>query len=177
MAEKTVRVDDAFVFPELLIFEYLSNGATIDAVGNYSGGVERFEFVNTAQRLAHIARMIVYIEDVGVFPSDKYGKDVVLTNGVDIDVENSSQVQIKDLSSSNGNGNVFTNAGWAELCYDVDYHTYGTGASTFSLAVRWTFRNSGKSVTLRPGDSIVARLEDDFTGLEAHRFMVQGYYA
>lgn len=173
MAEKSIYAGGKPVPPEALVFEYLSNGSTVQAVGNYSGAVEEFaiECKTGSQRL-HIARMIVYLEDVGAFPSDKYGYNLTLTNGIHVYVHDAAHAVVAHL---NHDLPVYTNAQWGRLCYDVDYQNYGTGND--SLAVRWTFERSGKPVTLSPGQHLTVALEDDFTGLVDHTFMVQGYYA
>ncbi len=176
MAEKSLYSGGKPVAPEEMLFFYLSNGATHQVLGNYSDagtGAEEFKVTcKTGSQRLHINRMIVYVEDVGTFPSDKYGYNLALTNGIHVAVQNASDVEIKDLD---GNQNVKTNAQWSRLCYDVAYQPYGSGND--SLSVRWTFGNSGKKVSLSSGQSLVVTANDDFSGLVEHTFMVQGYYA
>ena len=164
--------------PEAQIYEYLRNG-THQAVGDYSDatGTGPHELVYTCkqgrQQLC-IYRMIVHIEDVGKFVSNRYGYDLVLTEGIHIAVHSEDESERVDLD---GSENVFTNAGWGALCYDTRVDQYGTGNATGSLSVRWTFANAGAPISMSAGEHFVVTLNDDFTGLEPHTFLIQGHYA
>jgi len=172
MAEGTVFAGQKPVPPEDMVFEYLSNGSTIDAVGNY-GTAEEFKITCKAgnQKL-HLARMIVYIEDAGTFDMEKYGNAITLSNGIHISVKDSGGTEIADYD---GGVNVFTNGGWGALCHDITNHTFGSGNN--SLTARWTFAKAGTPISLTSGQEFIITLEDNFTGLVGHTFMVQGYYS
>ena len=158
--------------PESMHFDYLSNGSTIHAVGNYATPESfRITCVSGSRKL-HIYRMIVYWEDVGGAKSGKYGTDLVLANGIHVHAKDSEDALLQDLT---GNNPVMTNAQWSGLCYDVVIDKYGSGQNG-SLASRWTFNNAGAPISLSAGDYLEVELEDDYTGLVEHTFMIQGHY-
>ena len=163
------------ILPGAKISKYLSNGSTIEAIGNYAAAPESFRFkCKSGSQKLHRARIIVTIEDSGEFNTDLYGKDIVLTNGISLMVRDESDTLLMDYTDDDP---VHTNVEWAEYCYDVQYHDFGTGSANKFLNVRWTFERSGKFLSLSSGDYLEVSLNDDFTGLVAHRFLVQGYYA
>ena len=71
---------------------------------------------------------------------------------------------------------VLTNPDWATICYDARVDDYGSGDG--QLTARFTFLNTGKFMELvgDDGDEFAIYFNDDFTTLNSHRFMVQGYY-
>ena len=174
MAEKALHAGQKPVPPSALHFDYLSNGSTTNAIGNYAAGVERFKITckQGSQKL-HISRLIVYIEDVGNFQSGKYGTDLVLSEGVHVMVHDAADAMLADLTAAQS---IITNAQWGALCYDVTVDKFGTGNNN-SLLARWTFSNAGAPVTLSAGEYLAVDLNDDFSGLVKHTFMAQGYYA
>ena len=172
MAEKEVFVSQKAIPPSDMWFDYLSNGSTIHAIGNYATPESFRVTCKIGSQKLYINRLIVYIEDSGAFLSAKYGADLTLTNGIHVHVKDSSDALLLDLTGANP---VLTNAQWSGLCYDVALDTYGAG-NNGSLAVRWTFANAGAPISLSPGDYLEVELEDDYTGLVDHTFMVQGLY-
>lgn len=175
MGEKQLFAGGKPALPGAMISNFLSNGSTIEAVGNYAGDVEQFKFTcKDGNQKLHLARMIITLEDNGEFNTDLYGKDIVLTNGVGVFVRNSDDELLIDMTADD---KVHTNIEWSQYCFDVEYHDFGTGNANKWLAVRWTFEKSGKFLSLSAGDYISAELNDDFTGLIAHRFLIQGFYA
>ena len=171
MGEKVIAVHEPYVAPESMVYAYLMNGS-IQGVGDYSSAPHELTYTcRTGRQNLHIERMIVYIEDVGSFPTDKYGYNVVLTNGIHVAVHSADETEQVDLD---GGQNIFTNAQWAAVCYDVNFLNLGSGND--SLSVRWTFANAGSPIILKSGEHFTVTLNDDFTGLEAHTFMIQGHY-
>ena len=173
MAQQSVHVSQKPVPSEHLHFDYLSNGATINAVGNYATE-EHFKITcKTGSQKLYIHRMVIYLEDVGAFKSDKYGVDLTLVNGIHVRTHDADDSVHADLTAD---APIMTNAQWGALCYDVTMDTFGTG-NNGSLIVRWTFSNAGAPVTLSAGEYLAVDLEDDYTALVKQTFMVQGYYA
>ena len=174
MAQQSVHASQKPVPPSALHFDYLSNGSTTNAIGDYGAAVERFKITcESGIRKLYISRLIVYIEDVGNFQSGKYGTDIVLTEGIHVMVHNADDSMAADLTAAQP---IITNAQWGALCYDVTVDKFGTGNNN-SLIVRWTFSNAGAPVTLSQGQYLAVDLNDDFSGLVKHTFMAQGYYA
>ena len=140
---------------------------------NYSSTPDTafIENTNTLKRLV-LYRMIVSIQDANGMIATEYGNlNTALTNGIIIKVlDKDNNVKINLTSENNP---IKYNAAWAGYCYDADVKGWGTGDDV--LAVRWTFANSGKPITLLPGWKLIVILNDDLTGLTEHHFHVQGY--
>jgi hypothetical protein len=83
------------------------------------------------------------------------------------------------LSDMTGGVPVKTNADWKTKMFDFDVFDIGIG-DNYAVG-RWTFAKAGTALRLvgRPdgtSDRLVFRLNDDFSGLVEHHFLVQGYF-
>lgn len=138
------------------------------ATGDYSGGATDFYIQPAASETFEIARLIVHIKDQNNFSADSYGKDITLTNGISIVTEGN---QGQDLCDGIP---IMTNADWGRLSYDIEDITFGSGSDFVN--VRWTFSKFGQPLILKgaENDKLIVRLNDSFTGLLDHTFMVQG---
>ena len=151
------------------ISEYLSNGATIHAVGNYAAAVEQFKYEPT--RRVEVHRLIVYIQDTGNFSVSTYGNGLTLVNGIRVVVRDSNDVL---LGALDGGEPILSNGDWSSLCYDINYHSFGVGDN--ALAVRWTFERAGAPIRIdgAEGHYLAVELNDSFLNLTDHTFNVQG---
>jgi len=175
MPEREVSVFSGFTEPGDHIFKHLKSGAAYDAVGDYSSTVTQFTFVVPSGREAEIERMLIYIEDAGAPTAGKYGYNLVLANGIKAYIRDANDAIVVDLTPDRA---VLTNADWAALCFDVAVLDWGVASSVNTVAVRWTFAKSGAPLYLkgRDGHYLSVELNDDFTGLLSHRFLIQGIY-
>ena len=159
------------VHPQHRIDSFLSNGSTVRANGDYSSGVERFIWTPLTDRIAHIARMLITLEDTGAFDAAKYGNNIVLTNGITVHVRNvANDSQVHNLTA----GPVLNNSDWGARAFDSQVNSWGVGNEI--LAVRWTFSRAGSPIVLDDSMYLSVDLHDDFTGLVNHRFLIQGEY-
>jgi len=157
--------------PRHRIDGFLSNGSTTSAVGNYASAVERFIWTPLTNRTAHIYRMIVTIEDAGAFDAAKYGNNITLTKGIQVVVRNvADDSQVHNLAA----GVIKTSGDWGARCFDVDVKKWGTGNEI--LVVRWTFARAGSPIALNDSMYLSVELNDDFSNLVNHRFLIQGEY-
>lgn len=145
---------------------------TINANGDYSSAAEEFLIspaAETDKRIAYkIYRMVISAEDTNGMQAQEYGNlGAALTNGVTI-VHDDGSMTITNLTPTP----IKTNALWGSYCYDVDVKSWGSGNEL--LVVRWTFSKSGAPITLANNERLVVGLNDDFSGLISHGFMVQG---
>ena len=69
---------------------------------------------------------------------------------------------------------IITNS-YYSLLAGVDISTLSFGSGDAYLAVRFTFSKLGRSLIITENDKFIIRLEDDFTGLTGHKFMMQGF--
>jgi hypothetical protein len=144
------------------------------AVGNYSDvglGVTDFMIAPAAGEVFQIERMIVSIEDTVGMDADSYGNGITLTNGIDVLVANDTG----DLWYwTQPNHPITTNGEWAHYCYDAQLLGWGQGNE--HIVVRWTFGKTGHPLVLNGnvGAKLIIRLNDDFSGLIDHGFLIQG---
>ena len=173
MAEHQIAVEDSYVLPQDHIFAHLKNGSTHEANGNYAAAVTKFTFAPAAGRRAAIYRMLVFVEDTGAFVAEKYGYNIVLTNGLKLYVRDGNDDILLELTPDEG---LSSNADWSGSCFDVAYLDWGAGNN--SMGIRWTFAKSGKPLYLdaRLGHYLSMELHDDFSGLVHHHFQIQGFY-
>jgi len=132
-----------------------------------------FRFYTEAQtgQILRVARLLVHIEDATVWSAASYGNlAAALTNGITVQHQSAVGAVLNDLTNGDP---VKLNADWGKFCYDVSYVAFGAGNDF--LQARWTFEKSGVPLRLKTGERLVLTLHDDFDGLDAHTFIIQGY--
>jgi len=163
---------------KLDFFRYLSTDGTTNgtknAIGDYSdtgSGLTIFSIQPPDGVVYRCSRIMPFIEDAGSFDSGKYGNSVVLTNGIEVRVQDDSGTII-DMTDGVP---IKTNPHWKRLCYDVDPSAYGTGNE--AVGVRWTFTKAGQYIRLDGSNNerLEVLLHDAFDDLVGHYFQVQGY--
>lgn len=160
------------------IFSALIRNAAAAADHNLDyadGNAETMHIAPSAGQVLVINRMIVSYSDTGSMDAAKYGNNIDLTNGITMGVDRSTDSkELFDLIDPLGP--ILTNGDWMTYCYDQALQVYGIGDEY--LAMRWTFGKSGKSIWLHgdEGHRIWLNLDDDFSDLNTHRFLFQGYY-
>jgi len=117
-----------------------------------------------------MSRMLVHIVDFGTFDSGAYGNGVVLTNGIDVGLYNTSDDSLA-LDLLDGY-TIKTNVDWGRFCYDATPSSYGTGNE--SLGARWTFTKAGEYLDVTAERYFAVTINDDLTGLIEHTFEMQG---
>jgi hypothetical protein len=132
----------------------------------------RFYLEAQAGEVLRLARLLVHIEDATGFDAADYGNlGGALSVGVTIQViDTDGSTVLIDLTDGQP---VTSNADWGKFCYDTAYVAFGTGNDF--VQARWTFAKSGMPLRLSAGQQLVVTLNDDFDGLDAHSFVVQGY--
>jgi hypothetical protein len=158
-----------------IISRHLSNDGTATGTKNANGNYAtptRFYIQPAAGEIFVITRLIVAIYDTGGMQTQEYGNlGGPLANGVTVQLATNG-VQTKDLCDGVP---VKYNGDWARMCHDADVKSWGAGND--HNTIRWTFARSGTDVVL-DGDSLESLdvvLNDDFTGLISHYFLIQGY--
>ncbi len=141
---------------------------TKDANGDFSGAAQDFLITPNNSQYFSIHRLIVEITDAGPIDAGRYGNNIILTNGITLLLLEGATI-ITDFTDGMP---VFTNATWAKFCYDVLNTDFGAGDNY--VQAHWTFTRGGAPLRLPSGRSLALRLNDDFTGLISHTFLVQG---
>ena len=156
-----------------IVSQFLSSNGdgtgTSNCIGDYSSAALEVYYSPPAGQLWAITRMIVSIEDTSGMQAQEYGNlGGALTNGITVKVAMggaADNVLTPDAIKTNGH--------WPIFCHDSTVHTWGSGNEVFTA--RWTFAKAGSPVVLGQNDKIVVTLNDDFTGLINHHFLVQGH--
>ena len=143
---------------------------TYNAVGNYSSTPT--EFLLVPEKSVRVHRLLITVEAAFGFKAEIYGSDVALTNGINLEVRDHDDVVLGLFTDRHS---VKTNAHWAMYCFDVDVKSWRTaGSGNELLTARWTFSRMGAPLWMRAGHKLAIKLNDDFTGLVLHHFVVQG---
>lgn len=143
-------------------------GATAGNVDGSSTAVVRRIVAPTDCRLK-IARLIYSGESTSAVAAEKFLGITALTNGLDIEwVRGGKTIDLLD-----GNP-IKSNANWGRVCYDITAPEFGTGNEF--VQVRWTFAKAGLDLILNEGDTLLARINDDCSGVTIvnQLFTVQG---
>ena len=142
---------------------------TKNAVGNYLSTPTDF-YIADSDKTFYINRMLVQVEDSGAFATDGYGAGSGLTNGITVNIYNSSGTVLNDLTDDVP---IMSNNDWARVCYDLKLENWASGNG--AIHARFTFVNAGQPIVLRQGDRLGLTLNDNFTGLVSQYFKVQGW--
>jgi hypothetical protein len=161
----------------MLTDDGLENGDD-NAIGNYAAANTQFWHAATEELV--VIRMFVHIEDtVGMADADYGNITGGVTNGVVVRHYATNGTTIKNTltawDTSTSPDGIKTNAEWRANCYDAQINNVGSGNDF--LNVRWTFAKAGTPIHLATGERISVLLNDDFSGLIKHQFIIQGYYA
>jgi len=142
---------------------------TTNASGDYSATVTDF-YITDPNTPFYIHRMLIQVEDAGAFATSGYGALAGLSTGIDVlQLDPSGNIQVSYTDSHL----IKSNNDWARKCYDVKLENWATGNG--AIHVRWTFARSGEPIRIAKDYSFVVRLNDNFTGLVTHYFMVEGH--
>lgn len=161
---------------EPVLSQHMSkDGADVvfDASVDASGGDQYWEF-RPSSGLHVVTRLLVTVRDTGTFDAEDYGNRIELTNGI-----TAERVQgagggadvlqtFTDLAIKN-------NVAWATYSHDLAHYSFGTGDEF--ITVRWSFFKSGTDgikIDSNLNQALRITINDDFTGLEGHFFVVQG---
>ena len=158
------------------VYRYLDTvgdgSGTKNANGDYSSSATDFRINAPAGGVYEITRMLVHIRDAANMSADEYGNlNGALANGITVAVYDGDTL---DCDLTDGLP-VQSNADWGRVCYDAESLSYGSGDDF--VRVRWTFSKAGQPLYLAGDYNFRVQLNDNFTGLVAHYFQVQGFYS
>lgn len=144
---------------------------TENFIGNHAATVAYIQPATT--EIFRLTRLIISIEDESGIKSGLYGSIAALPNGITISIVDDSGTLV-DLTDGVP---IKTNGQWGQLCYDVDLKSWSASPTNEMLLVRFTFTRMGQDIRLSGEHSarLNVNLNDNFTGLISHRFLVQGY--
>lgn len=139
---------------------------TSNAIGNYASPT-RFMLKPAAGELLIINELHIYVEDGGAFDSGLYGNNIVLTNGINVELVQGSLVG--NLQGANA---IMSNSHWTRVTFSTQTMDFGSGNN--AIAWRWSFKEMFVPLTLTAEDELAVILQDNFTGLVNHSFSARG---
>ena len=150
-----------------------SNGlqtGTINAIGNYSASPTDFRY--TASSRFEIYSLVINISDASKFNQSFYGgMSAGLTNGIKFFVDVGGGIELPLLRSE-----VFPvkqNNQWLSIASRAELTSFDGTAQTLSVYLN-IVESYGRTFPLDSGQKFIARLNDDFTGLTGHTFILRG---
>lgn len=150
-----------------------------EAIGDYSSTPVVFRIENTNPSLDMVLNSFhLYLQSDVKFHPEKYGGAPGLTSGVKVVVKRDGEI-VTDLT--NGEPLVHTCCLarlFSRVEFSIGSEATGGGPSKRDwVAATWDFGRHGVPLVLGQGDSLEVHLNDDFSALDAHRFIVYGYWA
>ena len=155
------------------LYKYLRAETTdneIHAIRDYSGGVG-FRYT-ASEGAVRIARILIVIKDNGIIGVSSYGAMSALTNGIRLLIRNSDETEKVDLLDTI---TIKQNMQWQCPFFDVNINDKGAGNDGY-IAARGSFWKAGQLLRLAQGEIFEAFLQDDFSDLIDHTFMIQGLF-
>jgi len=143
---------------------------TKNANGDFSVTPKTFFIQPPATQIFRISRLLINIRDTGSLDTGNYGNNITLTNGIQIKLVDDFSTLL-DLTDGLP---IFTNIDWNKYCFNLDISTFGAGDQYLNL--RWSFFRGQTILRLKGANNerLEAQLNDNFTSLVQHFFLVQG---
>lgn len=141
-----------------------------DMAVDFSGGATSFKISADVGLLdCYLSNLKVIMLFTGQMGIDKYAKNLVLANGIQLRLTDQDDDLVEDFLDGNP---VKSNAGW--FFYAGKSNTFDAAASKTALVIDWSFVDKGFPLLLRPGWSLETILHDDFSSMDIHMMCVQG---
>lgn len=154
------------------IGQFLTNGDSARAVGDYSSTADTFYVQPPLTETWRISRMVVSVEDSSPLVADgAYGAGGI-GNGVLVKILSSAANEVVDLTDGVP---IQRNFHWTRHGVAAVFDT--TGTARYFINYLWDFAESGQEIQLFGADStrLAVILNDNFGALVEHYFYVQGW--
>jgi hypothetical protein len=143
-------------------------GGNRNANGDYSSTATEFSYTAANHRVS-LRTLTITVTDLGAFRQDYYGVVSTITNGVRVLIKDEDST-VQDLTNGTP---VRSLSGWASFASRQLDLPLGPGDGT--VHINWNFSNTfGADVILGVGQRFVIELNDDFSGLSNHFFLLSG---
>ena len=153
-------------FSRFLVEE--GNESNNNANGDYSVSPKNFICTHTGNGFLLINKLVIFLKDTNnLLHDDVYGATDVLTNGITFFKQDNLGNQTQYIEFP-----VKANMDWGR--YSTEIKKFKDTGQTFgAYSITWDF-GSGININLKKGECLVMQLNDDFTGLNEHCFIIQG---
>lgn len=157
-------------FPINKILDTVGDGTGIkNAVGNYSVNPQAFKLVVPSRENYTLSNMIIHIAGLGAFSHTGYGNITEgLANGWSIKIAKDGE--LKDFYE----GVLIKNNQDIEGISGNIHHPAFDGAGN-SISITISFDHYGMPFYIREGEYIEILLNDNFSSLTKHQFLIQGH--
>lgn len=143
---------------------------TMNAIGDYSVTPTGFFF--QPPLAVNVHKAVIMIESAAGMWAERYGNIMGgLTNGYSFSRKDAADVM--QLELNNGIA-IKTNAEIGRTGFDVDVKTWGAGDEV--LLATCDFKGAGGPIEINANDKLGIILNDDFSTLNQHFFMLQGIF-
>ena len=145
-------------FGGMYLREFLTNGGTSNATGNY---IAMTEFKFTATETCYVHQLILFLDVPNNPEGDRYsGINGGLTNGIQIYYKSKSSSDKIYLASANDH---------------IDFGSWShSTVGDFGMQVKLDFNDGKTCIKLYEGGEFGVELNDDFSSLDFHRFVIIG---
>jgi len=174
MAEKQVRVLPHSVPIEQVRLEVMTTSdLEFNMVGDYSAAPVRLVTrSHVGSESIHLTRLTVMYADTGPFRCGVYGADGILVNGINITVREANG----DLAPGAGQPApgaliIKKNSDWQKISAHTDLIAYTGAQACITHQLEFPFTG----LRLSKGRTLNVELFDDFSFLDEHVFVWQGY--
>lgn len=137
-------------------------------IGDYRDQKKVFRFSNTEKRSFYVTNITILIIDNSTFKSSYYGSDLSLENGIKLYVK--GLIYKRNIFEEP----IYSNLDWFKYNCETKMEQIGT---TNILKVTFNFHKDTDSfIRLLPTESIVFKVNDNFTNLLEHTVNITGHY-
>ena len=178
MAEKVMALAAPVIGVYNMVWDYLTlEGGESNLIGDYEAEVVYASFVpKVGLQRFHISSVIIHVEQVTPFEIGKYDGSA-LTNGIQLQVR--GPIGIHDdaaIGVPGGHANYVKSWGdWSQIGGHINVYNW-IGAKK-GLQAEIALESGILALDTTAGEYLAVQLNDDFTDLLSHTFIVQGFYA
>jgi hypothetical protein len=149
------------------------SGVTFNAIAGASGVTDAFMTPSLDNEILLIEEMNIEIEDAGAMGVDDYGSiNGGVSNGIRLYVCNETgaiEYEITDPLQP-----ITKNVDWIDYTFEHVFDEFAAGNNLF--VARWVFSEFGTHpIALPPGWQMMVILQDDFSGLVKHDFLIKSF--
>jgi len=120
-----------------------------------------------------VHRLVVAVEDNAAMTNTTFGAVATLTNGVGLEIVDSSDATMTDLTPIT----IKQNSDWGRYAYDVVVNEWGATPTNRYLGARWTFSKFvDGGVVLNDGEKLQCTVSDNLSTLVGFTIVAEGEY-
>lgn len=144
-----------------------------DMARDFSSEEKAFEYRPEEDEAFLVYSARVFIEGVKGFAADRYGKNLILANGIEAEVDRvDPSITLTKIFPLNGT-RIHTISDWVAVSSDLIHLDFGKDLDAL-IVMFSTTKTFGVPMMLDHNTTFRLRLHDDFSSLSRHVFALQG---